>query len=345
MNLKSRQGASLVELCIATALFSIILSMVSIAMSRVMSAPVHAHKRFQAQSLALDQLEALKTESYAYVVPTFASDAQTCDCSGPSIQTTIEPLQRNGQHYERQTCITYVATTSEGKLKSSCTPTGQKLVVVKVFDPERPGQLQVESEMLLNDPLGAPVPREGTAQVRGQVETPLQNPLRSLPIVLLISADRHWVQSTLSDAEGHFQFSRLSPGSYEILPQIRPREAIEPVHWLWTAGTSDIETELDTPFILKRGTGLVRIHSNRAGTLVVASSEILPFRLPDIQVGSSAPPYFSAILDENEYPWSLPEDSYSLKCVAPSGENTVPSGGVNRILTAQDPVRLACLFP
>src|SRR5205814_2797350 len=100
MRKRNQNGASLIELMIATVLFGIILSMISVALGRLLRAPQHANIRLQAHALALDQLEELKAKPYALLLPTFSPDAKDCECSGPSVVSAIESLNRNHHTYQ-----------------------------------------------------------------------------------------------------------------------------------------------------------------------------------------------------------------------------------------------------
>src|SRR5882672_7033730 len=112
MRLRDQDGASLIELIIATALFSLILSMVTVALGRLMRGPQHANIRMQAHALAEDLLESLKTEPYAFQYPTFAPNAINCDCSGPAAEPNRETLVRNHHAYRRQTCVAFAELTT-----------------------------------------------------------------------------------------------------------------------------------------------------------------------------------------------------------------------------------------
>src|SRR4029077_5402984 len=115
---------------------------------------------------------------------------------------------------------------------------------------------------------------------------------------------------------------------------LRRWERMEPVQMVFTLTHPDMRGQLNTPFLLKRGTGYVRVRSNPANTLVVASTEMLPETLPEVHTGAGVPPYFSALLDENESWLPLPEDTYSFKCWSVNNKPIIPAGGTNRIVMA-----------
>src|SRR4029077_9150612 len=114
---------------------------------------------------------------------------------------------------------------------------------VTVSYQENSAPTTVPVEMLLNDPLGAPQPVDGQAQVAGRVETLQQAAVRALPLVLLTVTDRHWVQVAPTDVDGRFEFTHLAQGQYAILPQVHRWETVDPVHILFNLDQPDIRAQ------------------------------------------------------------------------------------------------------
>jgi prepilin-type N-terminal cleavage/methylation domain-containing protein len=140
--MRNQRGVSLIELLLAVAIVSFVVSMLTLFFPKASQNIVNNRHRWGAMSLAVSQIEDLKKQPYSYIDVTpqarFTAPANaTCDCAAQDFTAGIPaepPIPSTGTAYLRQTCINFVTfTAGSGAATPQCTgDTGSKYIRVRV---------------------------------------------------------------------------------------------------------------------------------------------------------------------------------------------------------------------